>query len=386
MAPGTEPVLGDSIAIRTPTMTLYTPALSLLVCLSASHGVQIGMTDKPPLRIDLPSHYISGYSKTIAGEDLRYHSPIPYVERSLLVRSLDRERYIEWDTAPLPVDYDDEIAVFVFMAGIDINDDVRSFDLYLNGERVLQFANPSSHERGSLHWVGEDGITAEFKITEIDKYDDAMGFFFLSVPAEMLRPGAPVRLRVMGESAAERTWFMVFKEPMVPGVTARNSPALLRGDSKNLQFVRVDVLSLNGAGTLRLESPVERQDLELMLGHTYHELAVPEMEEETTLRLAFATDDFSASVEFWVQPVRKLDIYLIHHTHLDIGYTHLQDDVERIQWNNLESALQLGAASEDHPVGERFIWNPEGLWAVESYLESHTDEERSELVDGIRRG
>jgi hypothetical protein len=45
-------------------------------------------------RLDLPSAYVSGYARTLKGEELRYHSPLPYVERSLLVRSLDRDRYI----------------------------------------------------------------------------------------------------------------------------------------------------------------------------------------------------------------------------------------------------------------------------------------------------
>ena len=183
-------------------LAVRTLALSwLLVHLSASCGVQSGMKNNPSLEIPFPSHYVSGYSKTIAGEELRYHSPIPHVDRSLLVRSLDRRRYIEWETASLPPGHNEDETVFVFMGGIDVNTDVRRFDLQLNGEPVLQFENPSSTEERSLRWEGTKGVTAEFKVTEIDKYNDAMGFVFLSVPSSLLSDGEPARLRVAGESA-----------------------------------------------------------------------------------------------------------------------------------------------------------------------------------------
>jgi hypothetical protein len=57
-----------------------------------------------------------------------------------------------------------------------------------------------------------------------------------------------------------------------------------------------------------------------------------------------------------------------------------------MQWSHLEEALRLGAASEDYPEEARFVWNPEGLWAVETYLENHSDEQNQRLLEGIRRG
>jgi len=353
---------------------------------TAASVPQNGMNEYDLLRIDFTSKYTSGYSQSVRGETIRYHSPVPYVERSLLVRSLDRDRYIEWDTAPVQPDVSSSHVVLVFMAGIDVNEDVRTFDLYVNDAFALQFTNPSDAEQRVLSWAGASGVTAQFRITEIDKYDDAMGFVFLKVPRGQLREGEPIRLKVMGESAGRRTWFMIFEEPMVPGIRVRNSPALLRGNDGNRQLLRVDVLSLDEAGHFRMESPAGIESRLLDMGHAYLELPVPEVKTDTTVRLRFQLNDFDTAAEFRVRPVQPFEVYLIHHTHLDIGYTHHQDDVERIQWENLESALRLGAASEGFPEGERFIWNPEGLWAVESYLESHDDERRKQLIEGIRRG
>jgi hypothetical protein len=122
-------------------------------------------------RIDFPTPYVPGYHTTIGGEELRYHSPIPYVDRSLLVRAEKHERYIEWETAPVPEDFAGDTAVFVFMAGIDVNEDRREFQFFVNGDLSFSFTNPASDEH-VMRWAGADGVRAEFRVTIVDKYDD----------------------------------------------------------------------------------------------------------------------------------------------------------------------------------------------------------------------
>ncbi len=338
-------------------------------------------------RIDLPSDYVPGYARTLEGEELRYHSPLPYVESSLLVRSLSRERSIAWQTAPVPESFAGDTAVFVIMAGIDVHERPRRFDLFLQSEPVLSFENPSAAAAGdTIVWTGAAGVRAEFRVTLIDKYGDAMGFIFLSVPRALWGESRTLRLDVAGESAGVPTWFMIFKEPVAPHITLQNAPALLRGEPGDRQIVRVDLLYLGDAGHVRMASPIGTIDTALALGNSRFQIPVPAVEGPTPFELEFQVDELSARDTFTVQPVRRLDLYLVHHTHLDIGYTHHQDEVERLQWQHLEDALRYGAASQDYPEGARFVWNPEALWAVESYLEEHGRSERERLVEGVRRG
>lgn len=336
------------------------------------------------VRIALPSSLIPGYARTVRGEELVYHSPMPWVDRSLLVRSLDRGMDIVWETAPVPAGAGDT-AVFVFALGIDVTDTTRVFDVFLDGDSILRFASPPAAALGTHAWHGRRGVRIAFRATLIDKYGDLMGYAFLHVPRALLTPGRPVRLRVAGESRGLRTWFMVFKEALVEGVILRNAPALLRGPDGNRQIVRADLLSLAETSRFRMAGPGGSRDSTVPLGHTRFQLPVPAVEADAPVRVTIALGDRSAAADFTVTPVRPLEVHLIHHTHLDIGYTEHQDSVERRHWSHLRDALRLGRATAQRPDGERFVWHPEGLWAVESFLARYPGEAAA-LAEGVRAG
>lgn len=87
-----------------------------------------------------------------------------------------------------------------------------------------------------------------------------------------------------------------------------------------------------------------------------------------------------------IEPVRKWEIYLLHHSHVDIGYTHVQTEVERMQWKYLEQAVELARKTADYPERSQFKWNVEVLWAVESYLKQASKEKREEFIEAAQKG
>jgi alpha-mannosidase len=87
-----------------------------------------------------------------------------------------------------------------------------------------------------------------------------------------------------------------------------------------------------------------------------------------------------------IEPVRKWEIYLLHHSHVDIGYTHVQTEVIRKHWQYFEQVIELARKSADYPPGSRFKWNVEVLWAVDSYLKEAPEEKRKEFIDAINKG
>ena len=202
--------------------------------------------DPSALTVPLPTPYLSGYARDVRGEILNYHSPVPTIGTSLLVRSEERAAYIAWESEPVPEDHQGDEATFVLMMGIDVNARPRRFDARVNGEDVFHFENPLQAALGdTLVWEGEGGARGDFLVTLMDRYGDAMGFMFLTLPRGMWEPGEPVRFEVLGESAGERTWFMVFRDPLKPHVLVQNAPAVLRtGDGGEAQVIRLDLLSM----------------------------------------------------------------------------------------------------------------------------------------------
>ena len=87
-----------------------------------------------------------------------------------------------------------------------------------------------------------------------------------------------------------------------------------------------------------------------------------------------------------LKPSRKMTVYLLPHSHIDIGYTHLQTDVIRRQCDNIDKALELIAKTAAYPPEARFKWNAEVLWAIDSYLRNAPPEKQQRLVEAIRAG
>jgi hypothetical protein len=81
-----------------------------------------------------------------------------------------------------------------------------------------------------------------------------------------------------------------------------------------------------------------------------------------------------------------MEIYILPHSHNDIGYTALQADVVKKQNSNIESGLRLAKATADYPEGARFVWNVEVLWCVDNYLRAATPEKRAEFLAAVKSG
>ncbi len=111
------------------------------------------------------------------------------------------------------------------------------------------------------------------------------------------------------------------------------------------------------------------------------------METAEPLLVKAACGKEQAEYVFTVPAARKWTVYFLPHSHQDIGYTHRQADVMRLQWKNLEHAIDLAEKTADYPDGARFRWNTEATWAVAGYLREYAGTPRVErLLDAIHKG
>jgi alpha-mannosidase len=81
------------------------------------------------------------------------------------------------------------------------------------------------------------------------------------------------------------------------------------------------------------------------------------------------------------------EIWLLPHSHVDIGYTHRQADVVALQVGNLEKAMELARDSAaDAAAGAQFKWNPEAAWTLEHFLAKASPDKREALARAVLGG
>ena len=168
----------------------------------------------------------------------------------------------------------------------------------------------------------------------------------------------------------------------------KSAPVLVERDGKLMQTVQFSVRHFGepAEATVKVEGAADTK-LSLTAGAQSLEVPVPAVEKETPLKISVEIAGKTLSTQtVTLKPVRKWVVYLLPHSHVDIGYTHVQTDVEKAQWKYLEMGMEAAKKSANNPPGSRFKWNVEVLWAVDSYLKQATPEKRQQFIDAVKAG
>ncbi len=167
---------------------------------------------------------------------------------------------------------------------------------------------------------------------------------------------------------------------------AAGSPAILRRPEGPAQPVTLTIrhvglptdasLTLGDAAPMPLRLVAGRQRVEAHVQPVSTPVSVPAVLRSAERELARTTVE--------LEPVVQREIHLIHQTHLDIGYTHTQDVVLQKQIEYLHQALQYIEETKDYPEEARFVWHPEGMWAVDEFMRIASEEEKQRFVAACR--
>lgn len=87
-----------------------------------------------------------------------------------------------------------------------------------------------------------------------------------------------------------------------------------------------------------------------------------------------------------LKPVRQMLIYILPHSHHDLGYTDLQANVEEKQIRNITRGIELARKTASYPEGSRFVWNLEVLWGADLYMQRSTEDAKSALLEAVQKG
>ena len=115
---------------------------------------------------------------------------------------------------------------------------------------------------------------------------------------------------------------------------------------------------------------------------------VPEV--SSTQRRSFnvyaANGDVLAQGDVVVRPQRKWSVSLVHHTHLDVGYTDRQEVVLSNHLQYLDSVLDLVDHTSSWDDDARFRWNIEVSWPLERWFASRGERDRRRMIDAVKAG
>lgn len=331
---------------------------------------------------------VSGFNSKIEGEEITYFSPRKkFADRALLTRA-NGNSSISWN-APLYYtenqnDQNISSATYAFLVGFSSGTSSadRTFRLEFNGYHSVDIVTPMK-KSGPFNLKGEEGaISYEFVLEEYDQNGDAFGMLYVTLPARDLMDVCEFTLT--GLDQASRDWMMVFmyENYFKCDVSLTN---LISNESK--RQVSIDVDNPFPTGTeLVVESDYFTDKLKLK--HGYNHLTFFAYDESfvgvDSIVLKVNDEIFDRVIE--AKEVKPYTFHIIHHSHNDIGYSHLQTEVEEIQNQNIYAALNWIEKYNGKTNESKAIWHIESLWAVENFLRIASEADKVRFVNAIKTG
>lgn len=331
----------------------------------------------------------NGYSQELSGENISYFSALPnYANVALLTRSTDGKKTIEWQTAPVPAGYSEPYVYFAWVAshstGTNRGMDSR-FDLYVNDVQLLTFTALPDNKQMTWKYDGADSSALVFQHKKSDGVGDAHGIAYLRLPVKMITPGQPVRLKVTGHAQGNNNWYMTFKFPYKEMAQVEVQPFILKDGRASISLI---ALHFGKKANLNVKlNNKEQLTFPVQDGMNRFDIPVsnPQKKDSVLVSVALGSE---VLVENYVQivPVKPRVLHFIHHSHTDIGYSHLQPEVARIHSKNIDDALAMIDATRNLPPDARFKWNVESLWAVDNYLREASPAQQERFVKAVKEG
>lgn len=326
---------------------------------------------------------ISGYKEKITGEEIRYFSPLHQFANTALLTRVNGNMPISWQ-APVYSGQEERIT-YVLLIGHSTGTSTadRHFDVTLNDKFLFTITTPMK-TKGAYTLQGSGAGISDWKFVQ-DEYDvngDAFGKLYISVPATAVNKKAA--FRISGQQENARDWLMVFM--YTPGLKGIAEPTNLVTRNENRRQLNLFFdMPWAGNNIVRIHTRGGMFTAKLAKGYNSIQLPAypPDLTGTDTIRCVF-NEKYSLLLPVQLNPVRDFVFSIIHHSHNDIGYSHLQTEVEAIQTRNIRDAIQW--ISEYKNTGEKPIWHIESLWAVENFLRNATKEEETAFVKAVKSG
>ncbi|MDX1477893.1 MAG: glycoside hydrolase family 38 C-terminal domain-containing protein [Saprospiraceae bacterium] len=333
------------------------------------------------------SDYLQGYLTEVSGKHFTYHSPLPDVTASLLLRGRADFDPIVWRAEAVPVDYDDDFVTWIWLFGMDVHDDPVRFHLQVNDRAWITFESDRTSNLGIRTFRGAQGAQLQLNVTMLDKYADQMGFAILTLPASAISPGKSPVFSVSADPEDNNAWFMTFKSTVTEGVGIYQNKVVVRDASRLWHAISADFVHIGQDEPVQIRVNGREASSVLKAGFNKVELLLPQVNDSTAFVAEVVIGSRPAErYAFTLAPVREWEILLVQHTHTDIGYTRPQTEILPEHLRYIDNALDFCDQTDHYPDDAQFRWTCETSWSVREYLRSRPQTQIDRLLRRIREG
>ncbi len=172
-----------------------------------------------------------------------------------------------------------------------------------------------------------------------------------------------------------------------PGIELLNAPVLFREGGKAFQQIVVNCRSeKEGKILISYEGKTSVKDV-LKKGMNKFLVTVPAVTKSRKITINVKIDEGEvASYSINVVPPKKWDIYLVQHSHTDIGYTRPQSEILAEQMRYIDYVLDYCDQTDNLPDESKFRWTCESSWVTREYLRSRPKVQIERFLKRISEG
>lgn len=363
-------------------------AFLLVICQPAFGQGRKALTSSWPIETE---NFYQGFDKPVSGTELDY---FPFLKKGNVVMYLGENglyKSIAFQTEILPTDYNKPFITYVWQAAIgkSTEDKLSEFQMSINDKKFFILKSYQDGQLQSWEYSNKEGITLSFLHTETGKATgELFGYMFLKLPVNQFSKGKPVILKFDEIKSNAKDFFMTIQNPVEESIIHQEEAAILKTPLGPKQSVRVELYYLGEpsiADFLYDGKSMLKADIKTGKNEIYLHFDPVNKNEQGVLAISIkGRKTINRAIN--LKPVRHFEVYFLPHSHVDIGFTHEQDEVARLQWKNLDLALDLVKQTADYPQRSRYKWNAEISWVLDGYLKQASEKRKNMFIEAVKSG
>lgn len=164
-------------------------------------------------------------------------------------------------------------------------------------------------------------------------------------------------------------------------------PAVLKGINENYNLIGISIAKVTKESSVKiiLSNGIKERFVAKKGDNTF-EIKIPEVHKQDLIKAEVEFDGNTIEKEVQIKPVPDWTIYLVEHTHTDVGYPEPQSQIMPEQLRYIDYALDYCDKTDNYPDDAKFRWTCETAWAVQEYLRVRPKAQIERLLKRIKEG